>query len=1028
MSSVPSATLEKLPPDTLLTVGRHQVEIVKYLSEGGFAHIYIVKINPSENNSDIACLKRVIVPNKEGLNQLRAEVEVMQRLATCDQVVKYYDSNASRIPNTSSYEVLVLMELCTNKSLLDYMNSKLKTKLSEIEILKIMYDISRAVYFMHSQKLIHRDIKIENVLIDSGYNFKLADFGSTCPFLRSPKNQQEFQMLCNDIMHQTTPQYRSPEMIDLYRGSPIDEKSDIWALGIFLYKLCYYITPFEQAGELAILHAAYDFPHAPIYSSNLKKLIISMLLENPIIRPNIVQIVYQVGKLLNLDSNKIESQYKDFYNFGPYNFENEYCKTPQKPYTASVIPQIYGSINLNSLPASQQQQIQQQLLYQQQKQQQQSTKSSKSNQPASIPMPSDIIDQSSSSQVDYLKVPGTVGAQLSGEYSKNELPLDPGTAAIVAGELSRNNTQGSRISQSSSYLENVEERFPDLNSNSSSMLNTFNSYNPNQQQYQQQFQQQYQQQAQQAQQPNVLSPQLPYPNVYQQPQMVYSQQQQPQQQLPNPITTSPVDSKIERPENVQSPLVNNDTEEDTEDITNTATPSDESQKLSIPQKTRSHPLVVIQNPSNDTVDAYKDTNSKNSKKWSNNNPFPIDQNKSSTSFQDFESNTTLRQEMSGGSIGSFDASNTGIPNSIRSSNFPIPGSPSISGVGEFDTGAGKTSGSVLSYNNINGGSSANILPSPRGSPLIMGNSNLSSNNVLMGSSVPLMSLNNGSSTDQGNTSKATLNITSPPPQQQQLQQQPDLLNDLKNNSAFLDGAHMNPQTTQPKSPLYQIHHQQYHQQQQPHLQVNSSQPPSSSSPSSVYSQSHSVLHPSAPMTNITGNTSSNDLLGSSSGSRRSLSSNQHLDARFNSQENVSRHGSNGNPGRLGNSNHMANELLSNYGSRSDLDLSASNSNPPTNNSNNNNSNILVNSSIKKNSVGSVNSSDGINNLSSGLLRAKSLKVRPKSTIINPSAMLPNNLTGNSGSNIQTSSNNRGFRKSMVSEEVVNLSDDDDENY
>ncbi|GME93294.1 unnamed protein product [[Candida] boidinii] len=458
MSSVPSATLEKLPPDTLLTVGRHQVKIVKYLSEGGYAHIYIVKINPSENNSDIACLKRVIVPNKEGLNQLRAEVEVMQRLATCDQVVKYYDSNASRIPNTSSYEVLVLMELCTNKSLLDYMNSKLKTKLSENEILKIMYDISRAVYFMHSQKLIHRDIKIENVLIDSGYNFKLADFGSTCPFLRSPKNQQEFQMLCNDIMHQTTPQYRSPEMIDLYRGSPIDEKSDIWALGIFLYKLCYYITPFEQAGELAILHSAYDFPNTPNYSSNLKKLIISMLLENPITRPNIVQIVYQVGKLLNLDSNKIESQYKDFYNFGPYNFENEYCKTPQKPYTASVIPQIYGSINLNSLPSSQQQQIQQQLLYQQQKQQQQQLQNNtlKLNQPAaSIPMSSDTIDQSSSSQVDYLKVPGTIGAQLSGENNnKSELALDPGTAAIVAGELSRNNTQGSRISQSSSYLEN----------------------------------------------------------------------------------------------------------------------------------------------------------------------------------------------------------------------------------------------------------------------------------------------------------------------------------------------------------------------------------------------------------------------------------------------------------------------------------------------------------------------------------------------------------------------------------------------
>ncbi|GMF01854.1 unnamed protein product [[Candida] boidinii] len=186
------------------------------------------------------------------------------------------------------------------------------------------------------------------------------------------------------------------------------------------------------------------------------------------------------------------------------------------------------------------------------------------------------------------------------------------------------------------------------------------------------------------------------------------------------------------------------------------------------------------------------------------------------------------------------------------------------------------------------------------------------------------------------------------------------------------------------------------------------------------------------MSNITGNTSSNDLLGSSSGSRRSLSSNQHLDLRFNSQENVSRHGSNpmnpitgsnGNPVRLTNTNHMTNDLLSNYGSRSDIDLSVINSN-------NNSSNILGNSSIKKNSVGSINSSDGINNnLNSGLLRAKSLKVRQKSSIINPSAMLSNNLTGNSSSNnIQTNSQNRGFRKNMVSEEVVNLSDDDDENY
>ncbi|ODQ48736.1 hypothetical protein PICMEDRAFT_28731, partial [Pichia membranifaciens NRRL Y-2026] len=291
-------SLVKLPPGTQLTVGKHQVTIVKYLSEGGFAHIYVVKTNPMERGTDVACLKRVIVPNKEGLNQLRAEVEVMQRLAKADNIVRYYDSNASRLPNAPGcYEVLVLMELCPNKSLLDFMNSRLRTKLSASEILKIMLDISKAVYNMHRMKLIHRDIKIENVLLDENFNFKLADFGSTCPILRVPRNHQEFQILHNDILLQTTPQYRCPEMIDLYRGLPVDEKSDIWALGVFLYKLCYYTTPFEVAGELSILHAAYSFPAQPHFPSGIRNLINIMLQENPVFRPNIYQVLMEVCKL-----------------------------------------------------------------------------------------------------------------------------------------------------------------------------------------------------------------------------------------------------------------------------------------------------------------------------------------------------------------------------------------------------------------------------------------------------------------------------------------------------------------------------------------------------------------------------------------------------------------------------------------------------------------------------------------------------------------------------------------------------------
>ena len=318
----------KLPEGTQLPVGGHQVTILKYLSEGGFAHIYKVKIDPKEEDTDIACLKRVIVPDKNGLNQLRKEVDVMKNLRYGRNIVKYYDSHAARLEN-GTYQVLVLMELCPNKSLLDYMNVKIKTKLTEPEILKIMLDISIGIYEMHKMKLVHRDIKIENVLIDAKNDFKLCDFGSTSSPIMPPKDQQQFQLLSHDIMYQTTPQYRAPEMIDLYRGFPIDEKADIWALGCFLYKLCYYTTPFEANGDIAILHATFQFLPAPVFSGDLKNLIIIMLQENPLFRPNIVQVLMLLCTMMKIEFKSLKLE--DIYNTGPYNFHalHEYQRHKQ---------------------------------------------------------------------------------------------------------------------------------------------------------------------------------------------------------------------------------------------------------------------------------------------------------------------------------------------------------------------------------------------------------------------------------------------------------------------------------------------------------------------------------------------------------------------------------------------------------------------------------------------------------------------------------------------------------------------------
>ncbi|KAK5780835.1 serine/threonine protein kinase PRK1 PWA37_003492 [Arxiozyma heterogenica] len=286
----------------ILTVGSHKAKIIKYLTSGGFAQIYVAEISPKDEytGSNIVCLKRVIVPDKLGLNVLRAEVDAMKLLRHNKHVVSYIDSHAKKFSiENGSYEVIMLMEYCKNGGLLNFLNTRLRNRLTEIEVLNIMSQTCQGVAAMHKLQppLIHRDIKIENVLISKDNVFKICDFGSVCGIIRPPRNSQELMYVQHDIMKNTTAQYRAPEMLDLTRGFAIDEKADIWALGVFLYKLCYYTTPFEHAGESAILSVRYQYPAYPIYSDRMKNLIRVLLSPSPLQRPNICQVLEEVSRM-----------------------------------------------------------------------------------------------------------------------------------------------------------------------------------------------------------------------------------------------------------------------------------------------------------------------------------------------------------------------------------------------------------------------------------------------------------------------------------------------------------------------------------------------------------------------------------------------------------------------------------------------------------------------------------------------------------------------------------------------------------
>ncbi|KAG4030445.1 hypothetical protein MFRU_012g01790 [Monilinia fructicola] len=337
----PAAPAGTFAPGTKIQVGSHKVVIQKYFSEGGFAHVYLVKMPTPIDGTDIAVLKRVAVPDKEHLANMRTEVETMKKLKGHRPIVTYYDSHASQLKG-GGYEVFLLMEFCNGGGLIDFMNTRLQNRLTEPEILKIFSDVAEGVACMHYLKppLLHRDLKVENVLITStgpSRRFKLCDFGSTAPPRPAATTAAECRLIEDDVQKHTTLQYRSPEMIDVYRKLPIDEKSDIWALGVLLYKLCYYTTPFEAQGQLAILNASFKFPSYPMFSDPLKNLIASMLKEKPTSRPNIYQVLRESCLMQG-----IEVPIKDIY---AGRTQSESRRHQQLPTTEALVsPPIVGAV------------------------------------------------------------------------------------------------------------------------------------------------------------------------------------------------------------------------------------------------------------------------------------------------------------------------------------------------------------------------------------------------------------------------------------------------------------------------------------------------------------------------------------------------------------------------------------------------------------------------------------------------------------------------------------------------------------
>ncbi|KAM6341790.1 AP2-associated protein kinase 1 isoform 2-T2 [Podargus strigoides] len=277
----------------VFSIGRHQVTVDEVLAEGGFAIVFLVRTN----NGMKCALKRMYVNNEYDLQVCKREIQIMRDLSGHKNIVGYIDSSINSVSSGDVWEVLILMDFCRGGQVVNLMNQRLQTGFTESEVLQIFCDTCEAVARLHQCKtpIIHRDLKVENILLHDRGHYVLCDFGSATNKFQNPQTEG-VNAVEEEIKKYTTLSYRAPEMVNLYSGKLITTKADIWALGCLLYKLCYFTLPFGES-QVAICDGNFTIPDNSRHSQDMHCLIRYMLEPDPDKRPDIYQVSYFAFKL-----------------------------------------------------------------------------------------------------------------------------------------------------------------------------------------------------------------------------------------------------------------------------------------------------------------------------------------------------------------------------------------------------------------------------------------------------------------------------------------------------------------------------------------------------------------------------------------------------------------------------------------------------------------------------------------------------------------------------------------------------------
>ena len=256
------------------------IQIRKYikgrlLGKGGFAKCYEFINQENDHSSAAKVIPKKSLVKSRAKQKLISEIKIHKSLHHPNIVAfeHYFED---------SENVYLLIEICLNQTLNELL--KRRKKLTELEVQCYSVQIIKALKYLHSHRVIHRDLKLGNLFISEKMEIKVGDFGLAT---KLEFDGERKRTVCG------TPNYIAPEILEGKTGHSYEV--DIWSLGVIMYTLIIGKPPFEtnnvKETYKRIKTGNYSFPENAVISEPAKDLIQSILVLDPRKRPSLDEIM-----------------------------------------------------------------------------------------------------------------------------------------------------------------------------------------------------------------------------------------------------------------------------------------------------------------------------------------------------------------------------------------------------------------------------------------------------------------------------------------------------------------------------------------------------------------------------------------------------------------------------------------------------------------------------------------------------------------------------------------------------------------